>query len=583
LPEDENAGDTEIQTLKRKLENPVSWLALAITVASSVIIYLTLLNTDASFESLNTTSLQIEIEQTRSEILKLDELLTASTLLYVNTREEQWQLKHDQYASDLDLVIEKSHQIAPEYIADFGISQTTSANNDLIKIETRAFDLVKRGELKAAQTLLAGDEYADNKVRYELSVARFSAPQDRWVRIAALAGSIEYYDAILTMSAKLFATTGNSYWEARYNMAAIKLDQAIEETLYLVDTEKLTQTLSKVDDANSKLIEMERQAISLAKDNNVKTAYKTLESDEYLNEKRQYATGMREFFGVITEQLSQSRDARTASQYQKMMLTTLSIAILIVSFFVVYRSIKKHQQELVVKNFQLEQLNEDLEQFAYRSSHDLKAPLSSIRGLATFVAQDINSGDLDEAVTNTEKISQLASKLESLIVDILELARADSAVETDENINLKELVSEIETKYHQQIEAKAITFSYRQETNDLLVTQRTRLTQILENLISNSIKYVNPAEAQPFITVSAYLVDRKNHISVKDNGPGIPFDLQKDVFTLFKRFHPDLAEGSGIGLSIIKKHIDRMGADIYLKSSPSGSEFTVVFPDNRKN
>ena len=561
--------------MKTQFNNPVVWLVTAVTISSAVLVYLTILIADSNIQNLQRTRTQIDIEQISGEILTLDELLTSSTLLYANTKDTQWKSKYDEYSTALDQVIGKSHDLLPGYIADFGISQTESANAMLIEIEDRAFELTQQGDSGGARQLLTSPDYADNKVHYKLGMERFSAPRDVLVRIAGLAAAIEYYDSVLTMSAKLFASTGNSDWETRYNSSAIKLDAAIAEILHLANNKKLAQALSTVDTANTKLIEIERIAISLAKNKALKEAYNTLENQVYNEHKAMYATGMKQFLDLLDRDMNELSKARTNNQYKKLALTLLSILILISSFFIVSISIKNRQKELAYKNRKLEELNEDLEQFAYRSSHDLKGPLNSIQGLASFIAQDINAGDLDEAIDNTHQIKQLASKLETLVVDILELARADSASESDDRIDLEDLINEIIIKYQHQIKEKAVEISFQQDLSQPPLTQRTRLTQILENLISNAIKYGDPDKDRKFIAIQAREDAHKVYISVKDNGPGIPIDLQKDVFSLFKRFHPELAEGSGIGLSIIKKHIDRMGAQIDLISSPSGSDFRI--------
>lgn len=142
----------------------------------------------------------------------------------------------------------------------------------------------------------------------------------------------------------------------------------------------------------------------------------------------------------------------------------------------------------------LKRSNDELAKFAYRTSHDLKAPLSSIRGLVGFIEEDLKSKDFDEVEQNLQKIAKQASKLESLVVDILKLAKSDLADQPFEFINLADFFEDIRQSYELILNEKRIVFSFQALGCINVKTQKTRLKQIVGNLVMNSINYSDPSK-----------------------------------------------------------------------------------------
>ena len=247
----------------------------------------------------------------------------------------------------------------------------------------------------------------------------------------------------------------------------------------------------------------------------------------------------------------------------------------------VHRQVADSLEEQVrSRTASLVQANEELAQFSYRASHDLKAPLSSSKGLAQIIIQDIDAGDLAEAKHNASKITEQMEKLEILVVDILDLARADLLQTDITAVPVAEVISEIERRYAEQIERKNIDFIFEDSGETVLNTSRMRLVQMLENLISNSIKYCSPTEANRLTLVRTAQTNDSIKLTVEDNGIGIPLDQHEKVFDLFKRFHPTVANGSGLGLFIVKKHADKLGGKIEFTRLKQGTRFTITLPKN---
>lgn len=234
-------------------------------------------------------------------------------------------------------------------------------------------------------------------------------------------------------------------------------------------------------------------------------------------------------------------------------------------------SLEKYIRELKISN-------EELSQFSYRTSHDLRAPLITVRGLAEVIREDIKDGDYLEAEKNAKNIIGHVKRLETLVVDILNLAKADLEITENEEINIEEIISEIQGRLKSTYIDNDVIIQTDLDHSISFHVSKVRITQVLENLISNAIKYSD--ENKPFrsIKISTIQRDDKNCCVVEDNGIGIPDAFNKRVFSMFQRFHPKISYGSGLGMYIIKKHVDKMEGQISFTSSTSGTKFIIELP-----
>ncbi|MEM8499749.1 MAG: HAMP domain-containing sensor histidine kinase [Pseudomonadota bacterium] len=226
----------------------------------------------------------------------------------------------------------------------------------------------------------------------------------------------------------------------------------------------------------------------------------------------------------------------------------------------------------------LEQANDELAQFAYRASHDLKAPLITSRGLVEYAEEDIKLGSLDEASGNCAKAIARLKDLESLVTDILSLARADLATNTPEEVDFEEIANETRLRFADMSTQKRCII-----TTDVRLTrpyfgERVRFVQVIDNLLSNSIKYANTDREQPHVSLCVLEQEDMLELEVSDNALGIPSNRQADVFQMFKRFHPSVESGSGLGLSIVSKHVKAMNGTIDFASTEAGTTFKISIP-----
>lgn len=222
----------------------------------------------------------------------------------------------------------------------------------------------------------------------------------------------------------------------------------------------------------------------------------------------------------------------------------------------------------------LRRANEELSQFAYRTSHDLKGPLASIKGLSQIIKLDIDNQNLLEASDNALKIYQQASKLDKLVVDILDLAKAELKDEKREEVHIKTVAEEVKERCKNLALVNNVCVEVDVNESIAWHVQRVRLTQVIENLLVNAIKYCNPKQDHKFARISA--CDKT--LIVADNGLGIKQEDIETLFSMFSRFHPTICDGSGLGMNIVKKHVDAMRAHIEVESSEKGSQFSIQFP-----
>ena len=233
-----------------------------------------------------------------------------------------------------------------------------------------------------------------------------------------------------------------------------------------------------------------------------------------------------------------------------------------------------HRTDEVLRlNVELERRNEDLDTFAQVAAHDLKEPLRGIRNYAQFVHEDYADRIDAEGQDQLATIARLAGRLETLLDSLLRFARVSREELGMRQCDLGQAVAE----------AKGLLASILERTCGEIVVQGTLPTvpgdldlvvEVFVNLFTNALKY-NDSDA-PRIEVSA----RGTTVTVKDNGIGIPERHQEAVFTLFKRLHAKDAfgGGTGMGLTIVKKAMERLGGRVSLVSTPGeGSAFALEF------
>lgn len=237
--------------------------------------------------------------------------------------------------------------------------------------------------------------------------------------------------------------------------------------------------------------------------------------------------------------------------------------------------LRQSKHSLMQRTEELEYANSELDQFAYVASHDLKAPLRAIANLASFLREDIESGNNTDAVKNLNMIESRTRRLDALLDSLLAYSRAGRKNADFELVDLRELV---ETSARVVTPANAdLHFS---GTFGQVTVCRAPLEQVVRNLVDNAFKHHDRQDAQ--VEVDCSVVDGEIHLVVADDGAGIAPEFHDQVFGMFRTLQPrDKVEGSGMGLAILKKQIECYGGSIALESDPAvqrGTTFIVTWP-----
>lgn len=228
--------------------------------------------------------------------------------------------------------------------------------------------------------------------------------------------------------------------------------------------------------------------------------------------------------------------------------------------------------------------NAELEQFAYVASHDLQAPLRGIVGFSQLLARRLEA-QFGEALDSDcreylQFIDDGARSLRNVINDLLEFSRAglasDAIAALPLEIPLRRALAELDPAL------RSTGAEVRFGALPSVMGEETQLTQLLRNLIDNAIKYVVPG-VQPCIQIEASMQEAEVQVTVADNGIGISPEHRERVFQIFQRLHTsEEYPGTGVGLAICKKVVDRHGGRLWVESPlEGGSVFFFTLPAAR--
>jgi light-regulated signal transduction histidine kinase (bacteriophytochrome) len=232
--------------------------------------------------------------------------------------------------------------------------------------------------------------------------------------------------------------------------------------------------------------------------------------------------------------------------------------------------------KLEKSNLLLSEINEDLETFTYSVSHDLKAPLRGIDGYSQLLAESIGDDLDEESKIFLANIRSSSQQMNLLIEDLLAYSRLERKGFIHEPLKLTYIMDDILRQYQSEIETHKIKISRNCPENFILNTDKESLLIVIRNLIDNAIKF-SAKEEKPTIEIGSSQSDTEFIIFVQDNGIGFDMKYHSRIFKIFQRLH--LAEeyqGTGIGLAMVSKAVQRMNGQISAESSPgNGACFTL--------
>ncbi len=241
--------------------------------------------------------------------------------------------------------------------------------------------------------------------------------------------------------------------------------------------------------------------------------------------------------------------------------------------------VRQRTEELHQKNEQLIRINTDLDNFIYTASHDLKAPISNLEGLANMLNKKVSAllGERDARLL--EMVSDSIERLKKTIIDLTEISRMqkDMDDEQQEVVPIREMFESVKADLAVLVEETGATFELDIQLEEVIFSKKN-LRSILYNLLTNAIKY--RAEGRtPAISIQTKYENNAPVMLVTDNGMGIPSNQQQKIFSLFKRLHTHV-EGSGIGLYLVKRVVENNNGRIEVNSQVGeGTTFKIYFKE----
>jgi light-regulated signal transduction histidine kinase (bacteriophytochrome) len=249
---------------------------------------------------------------------------------------------------------------------------------------------------------------------------------------------------------------------------------------------------------------------------------------------------------------------------------------------------KQAAQTLEHKAAELARSNAELEQFAFVASHDLQEPLRKICAFGDRLKSKCGGALPEEGADYLTRMQNAAARMQTLIKDLLTFSRVISRTEPFVEVDLSQVVREVLGDLEVRIEKAEATV----EVGNLPVIEAdaTQMRQLLQNLIGNALKF-QPPNAKPKVQVHSEVVsgNRSNEsvcvLTVKDNGIGFEERYMDKIFAVFQRLHGRQEyEGTGIGLAVCRRIVDRHKGTITAKSAPGeGATFIVRLPVRPQN
>jgi signal transduction histidine kinase len=263
-------------------------------------------------------------------------------------------------------------------------------------------------------------------------------------------------------------------------------------------------------------------------------------------------------------------------------LVTMGLGYFVLLLF---QQSRKQSDELKVSNIELERSNKELQDFAYVASHDLQEPLRKIQAFSNLL-EDEYATELGEGKDYLERMRNAAGRMSSLINDLLSFSRVTTQAKPFGEVHLKAIVNGVIGDLEVRIvetNAKVIVGALPTLHADSL-----QMRQLFQNLIGNALKF-HDEEKTPLIRITSTTKKDASGkimsyvISIRDNGIGFEEKYADRIFTLFQRLHTrDAYQGTGIGLAICRKIVERHGGSITAKSKiGKGSTFIISLPSKQ--
>lgn len=313
---------------------------------------------------------------------------------------------------------------------------------------------------------------------------------------------------------------------------------------------KLTITNAKLEESNAKLNE---------------TNAKLAESNEKLNQANVKLAETNAKFAETNTKLS---EANSIIESQNKQLQSHANKL--------QAEVNKATADLLVANTSLEKVNKELDNFIYKTSHDIRGPLASLKGMCNVALMDVKD---QLALDYLQKLDETATKLNRILTRLLIINQINSAAIHPEPLDMDKVVDDIILLESKKGLPKGFQFKREIQRNMIFRSDDALIRIILENLIDNAIKFHNDSDrVVPFAHIKIFTEGPHMHIHVIDNGVGIALENPDKIFQMFTRASEKSGTG-GLGLYLIKQAVTRLGGDVGLRLTPEAyTEFYATLP-----
>lgn len=236
------------------------------------------------------------------------------------------------------------------------------------------------------------------------------------------------------------------------------------------------------------------------------------------------------------------------------------------------------EKELQQKNDALQKTNSELDRFVYSTSHDLRAPLTSVLGLIRIIEMNV-SKDQSKQHDRIRMVKESVRKLDDFIAEILDYSRNSRSEISIEQVHLENLIEEVKNNLNYMEGSRDFELRLKIDPGMVLYSDVRRVKVILSNLISNAIKYQDVNKETRFVQLTFKQTDKHVELMIIDNGIGVSKENLARIFEMFFRA-TSLSTGSGLGLYIVKETIEKLGGTIEVNSAQGqGTSFKLIFPN----
>ncbi|MEO8795833.1 MAG: PAS domain-containing protein [Daejeonella sp.] len=233
---------------------------------------------------------------------------------------------------------------------------------------------------------------------------------------------------------------------------------------------------------------------------------------------------------------------------------------------------KTFEEHIESQNQQLLKANKELDNFVYSASHELRSPLCSLLGLIDLVGTETNQKSKTELLAMMKKS---VLNLDNLIRDIVDYSKNNRQEIETEPVDFKLLIQESISKLSYLPEMQKVRINLDVNQSSSFYTDKKRLCVVISNILTNSIKYYDPAKSNPFVRIALQANKEHSYIIISDNGLGIPANYEDKIFDMFYRANSQHS-GAGLGLYIAREIIEKLSGNIFLNTEEGGGTTVYV-------